>query len=206
MRLLPARTRTRRALGYGSAALALALVVPVVWVQAAGHARVRTVEDAEPADAIVVLGAGIRPDGTPSTYLRRRLDAAAALYARGVADTVVLSGDGQDRPDGTPYDEPASMREWILAAGVPDDALVLDGEGFDTTATCRRAHDVFGVTSAVVVTQDYHLRRALYSCERAGLDATGVGVSAASVKPAQAAWWHTREIPASWKAAVRELF
>ncbi|MFE5310719.1 vancomycin high temperature exclusion protein [Isoptericola sp. NPDC056578] len=205
---LPVRARRRRALRVSAAtagALALAVVVPVAWVQLTGQARVRpSVEAVEPVDAILVLGAGIRPDGTPSPYLQRRLDAAAELYHAGVADRVVLSGDGQPRRDGTPYDEPASMREWILGRGVPDEALTLDREGLDTTASCRRTAEL-GARTAVVVTQDYHLRRALFSCNRAGLDAQGVGVSAASARPRQWVWWHVREIPASWRAAVREL-
>lgn len=202
-------SRSRRALVATAAtlgALAVALVVPVAWVQLTGHARVRpSVEAVEPVDAILVLGAGLRPDGTPSTYLRRRVDAAAELYHAGVADRVVLSGDGQPRRDGTPYDEPASMREWILARGVPDEALTLDRDGLDTTASCRRTVDLTGARTAVVVTQDYHLRRALFSCARAGLDAQGLGVSSASATPRHWLWWHVREVPASWRAAVREL-
>lgn len=205
----PLRARRRRILRVSAATagvLALAVVVPVAWVQLTGQARVRpSVESVEPVDAILVLGAGIRPDGTPSPYLRRRLDAAAELYHAGVADRVVLSGDGQPRRDGTPYDEPASMREWILGRGVPDEALTLDRDGLDTTASCRRTAELTGARTAVVVTQDYHLRRALFSCSRAGLDAQGVGVSAASATPRKWVWWHVREIPASWRAALREL-
>ncbi len=196
--------RRRGALLTAAGALALVLAVPVAWVQGAGQSRIRTVDDVGTVDAIVVLGAGLRPDGTPSTYLRRRLRAAADLYANGAAPTVILSGDAHEQGDGTTYDEPASMRAWILDLGVPDDALVLDREGFDTTATCRRAREVYGASTAVVVTQDYHLRRALFSCARAGLDGVGVGVSATSTTPLKWAWWHVRELPASWKAAARE--
>lgn len=199
-------TRVRTPALITAGALALAFVVPVTWVQAVGQARVRArVADVEKVDAIVVLGAGLRPDGTPSTFLRRRVDAAAELYASGVAQTVILSGDASTRSDGTPYDEPASMRDYIVGLGVPEDALVLDREGFDTTATCRRAVSLYGATTAVVVTQDYHLRRTLYSCAEAGLDAVGVGVSARSMRPLQWAWWHVRELPASWKAAARKV-
>ena len=204
----PRRAR-RRALAVTATALgalALAVAVPVAWVQLTGQARVRpSVEAVEPVDAILVLGAGLRPDGTPSPYLQRRLDAAAELYRAGAADRVVLSGDGQPRPDGTPYDEPASMRDWILGRGVPEEALTLDREGLDTTASCRRTAELTGARTAVVVTQDYHLRRALFSCARAGLDAQGVGVSATSATPRHWVWWHVREVPASWRAAVREL-
>ncbi len=198
------RTGHRRALLTTAGVLVIALVAPVAWVQGVGRAHTRAIDDVPSVDAIVVLGAGLRPDGTPSTYLRRRLAAAADLYAAGAAPTVILSGDAHDTPGGGSYDEPASMRDWILDLGVPDDALVLDREGFDTTATCRRAGDVYGARTAVVITQDYHLPRALFSCARAGLDAVGVGVSAASATRAQWLWWHVREVPASWKAAARE--
>ncbi|MFI2103787.1 vancomycin high temperature exclusion protein [Isoptericola sp. NPDC019693] len=205
-RTSPRRRRALRVTAATAGALALALVVPVAWVQLTGQARVRpSVASVEPVDAILVLGAGVRPDGTPSPYLRRRLDAAAELYHAGVADRVVLSGDGQPRRDGTPYDEPASMRAWILGRGVPDEALTLDREGLDTTASCRRTAELTGARTAVVVTQDYHLRRALFSCARAGLDAQGVGVSAATTSHRRWAWWHVREVPASWRAALREL-
>ncbi|MFD2797293.1 vancomycin high temperature exclusion protein [Promicromonospora vindobonensis] len=188
--------------------LAVAFIVPVATVQATGHTRVRyDPNEIEKADAVIVLGAGLRSDGTPSTYLRRRVEAGAELYRAGIAPTVILSGDAHDNADGTRYDEPGSMRAWLLDndLGVPDHAIVLDREGFNTTATCRRAYDLYGARTAVVVTQDYHLRRTLFSCVEAGLDAVGVGVSAASSVPVRAAWWHVRELPASWKAAVRSL-
>ncbi|GAA1714773.1 hypothetical protein GCM10009809_08670 [Isoptericola hypogeus] len=203
-----ARRRARRRwwLAGAAGALVLAVALPVAWVQLTGQARVRPSVDAvEEADAILVLGAGLRADGTPSPYLQRRLNAAAELYHAGVAAAVVLSGDAHPLPDGSTYDEPASMREWISDLGVPDDALTLDREGFDTTASCRRTAELTGARTAVVVTQDYHLRRALFSCARAGLDAQGVGVSAESARPPQWVWWHVREVPASWRAAVREL-
>ena len=175
------------------------LLAPAVWVQAAGQARVVADPARSPAaDVALVLGAGLQPDGSPSPYLRRRLDAAADLYARGVVGAVLASGDGVSRPG---YDEPAAMRTRLLADGVPDDAIVLDARGVDTTSSCRRARSVYGVTSAVVVTQDYHLRRALFSCRAAGLQAVGIGVGAQSAKPLQAMWWHVRELPASVKAA-----
>ena len=170
----------------------------MAWVQLVGQAAVVAhPRDVARHDVAIVLGAGLEADGSPSPYLRRRLDAAADLYARGVVSTVLVSGDGV-RPS---HDEPGAMRRWLLDRGVPDQAIVLDREGVDTTASCVRAHDVLGVSSAVVVTQDYHLRRALFSCRETGIDAVGIGVSATSVTPAQAVVWHVREVPASVKAA-----
>lgn len=196
----------RRAVGLLVGVVLLALAVPVVWVQVTGQLGVRASVDAiDPVDAVLVLGAGIRDDGTPSTYLQRRLDAAAELYAAGAAPQIILSGDAHLRRDGSIYDEPGSMRDWILDSGVPNDALVLDRRGDDTTKSCHRAREEYGVTTVVVVTQDYHLRRALFSCDRVGLDTVGLGVSAQSVSPIEAVWWHVRELPASWNAAFGEL-
>ncbi|WP_307815583.1 SanA/YdcF family protein [Myceligenerans indicum] len=209
---LPADPRLRRmrrvfdvfAIAVGVVTLPVAL--PVFWVQAMGQSRVVPSSDVPEVDAIVVLGAGLRADGSPSTYLRRRVEAGAALYRSGRADQVILSGDAHTLPGGALYDEPGSMRAYALTLGVPDDALVLDRQGFDTDATCRRVHDEYGVRTAVVVTQDFHLRRTLFTCGYAGLDAVGVGVSSKSVTPVKALLaWKLREIPASWKAAAESL-
>ncbi len=172
-------------------------VVPVAVVQGLGQLRLRpSVEDVDPRPVVVVPGAGLRPGGVPSVYLERRLAAARDLYQAGTVQTILVSGDGL-----SPYhDEPAAMAGWLVAQGVPVDAVVRDPGGLDTHDTCVRAHDEFGVDRAVVVTQDYHVRRALFSCGRAGIDVVGVGVSAQSETPSRAVIWHLRELPASWKA------
>lgn len=192
------QTRRRRPWWW---ALAGALVVglgPVLVVQAVGQTAVRPdVAAVPPTPVALVLGAGLEPDGTPSVYLARRLEAARQLFEAGTVQVILVSGDNS-----TPYhDEPGAMRTWLLEHGVPDDKVVRDAAGFDTHDSCVRARQVFGVTRAVVVTQDYHLRRALFSCKAAGIEASGVGVSAASVTPEQAVLWRAREVPASWKAA-----
>ncbi|GEL93916.1 SanA/YdcF family protein [Cellulomonas composti] len=192
----PRRRRRRRRALFVVLVVVVVLVLPLAWVQGVGQTRVRSLESAGPAPVALVLGAGLRPDGSPSTYLRRRLNAAQSLYEQGRIDVVLVSGDNS-----TPYhDEPAAMRDYLVERGVPVDHVVLDGAGLDTHDSCVRAHDVFGVDQAVVLTQSYHLRRALFSCQAAGIDVTGVGVSAASVQPKQALMWRLREIPASYKA------
>ncbi|MBE7699414.1 YdcF family protein [Oerskovia sp. Sa1BUA8] len=188
----------RRTLLVGAVALVLVLVAPLAWVQVGGRLRVHPgVEDVPARPVALVLGAGLRPDGTPSTYLTRRLDAARELYERGTVEVILVSGDNS-RED---YDEPTAMLDWLVAHGVPAERVVRDFAGFDTHDTCVRARQVFGVTDAVVLTQDYHLPRALFSCAQAGIDAVGVGVSAQSVEPAKAVTYRVREVPASLKAA-----
>jgi len=191
--------RPRRRVLLRTAVIVVALVLaPALWVQVVGQTRVRPgVSDVSRTDVAIVLGAGLRPDGTPSTYLRRRLDAAAELYARGTVGVILVSGDNST----TQHDEPTAMRDWLVGLGVPEDRVVRDFAGLDTHDSCVRAHEVFGVTDAVVITQDYHLRRALFSCREAGIDVVGLGVSSTSVEPIKAVLYRVREIPASIKAA-----
>lgn len=191
--------RPRRRVLLRTAVIVVALVLaPALWVQVVGQTRVRPgVSDISRTDVAIVLGAGLRPDGTPSTYLRRRLDAAAELYARGTVDVILVSGDNST----TQHDEPTAMRDWLVGLGVPEDRVVRDFAGLDTHDSCVRAHEVFGVTDAVVITQDYHLRRALFSCREAEIDVVGLGVSSTSVEPIKAVLYRVREIPASIKAA-----
>ncbi|GEA85770.1 SanA/YdcF family protein [Cellulomonas gelida] len=190
-----ARRRWRRRLGI-AAALVVLLLVPLAWVQGAGQARLRTQETVQDAPVALVFGAGLRPDGSPSTYLRRRLDAAQTLYESGKVQVILVSGDSGS----IGHDEPTAMHDYLVAAGVPTGAVVLDYAGFDTHDTCVRAHRVFGVDAAVVLTQDYHVRRAVFSCSAAGIDTQGIGVSSASVRPEQLTQWRLREVPASYKA------
>ncbi|MGY4645163.1 SanA/YdcF family protein [Cellulomonas sp. URHB0016] len=194
----PPRRPRRRLVIVVAAALVVLVAAPVLWVQVLGQSRVRDAGDVPDRPVALVFGAGLRPDGSPSTYLRRRLDAARRLYEDGTVRVVLVSGDNTT----VWHDEPTAMRDWLVAHGVPGRAVVQDFAGVDTHDTCVRAHDVFGVTGAVVVTQDYHLRRALFSCVEAGIDAVGVGVSSRSVEPAKALRYRVRELPASGRAAV----
>lgn len=193
----PTVSRRRRVTWIVGGVLLALVAVPVLWVQGVGQSEVRAAADVPTTPVALVLGAGLKPDGSPSVYLTRRLDAARELYERGAVDVLLVSGD-----NGTPqHDEPTAMLDWLVDHGVPADHVVRDHAGFDTHDSCVRAHDVFGVREAVVVTQDYHLRRALFSCTAAGISVTGVGVSSQSVRPVQAAVWRARELPASWRAA-----
>ncbi len=120
-------------------------------------------------DAIVVLGAGIRADGTPSHMLGDRLRAAVALYKAGVSQTVVLSGDNS----GEDYDEVSAMVKYCLEEGIPVEDIVRDDIGFSTYETMYNAIASMGYRNIIVVTQEYHLYRALYSAEKMGANADG---------------------------------
>lgn len=189
-------TRRRPRVAAVIVAVLAVLAAPVVWVQGAATDE-RAVDDVDPVPVAIVLGAKVRPDGSPSTYLMLRLSAAAELYANGTVEVLLVSGDRS----GDDYDEPAVMRSWLVAHGVPAERVVMDGAGYDTHDSCVRAHDVYGVDEAVVISQDYHLPRALFLCGRAGIEAQGVGVSAESATPAKLWGFRAREVPASFKAA-----
>ncbi|MGW6004049.1 SanA/YdcF family protein [Oerskovia enterophila] len=196
-RPVPTPRGHRRTLALGAAALVLVVVASLAWVQVGGRLQVNDVASTPERPVVIVLGAGLRPDGSPSTFLRRRLDAARELYEQGKVQVVLVSGDNSREG----YDEPTAMLDWLVEQGVPAEHVVRDFAGFDTHDTCVRAHEIFGVTEAVVVTQDYHLPRALFSCSQAGIDAVGVGVSSTSVEPPKAVMYRVREVPASLKAA-----
>jgi SanA protein len=121
------------------------------------------------AQAALVLGAQVCPDGRPSAMLLDRVRAAGALYRAGRVEKLLLSGD-HSRPD---YDEVGTMRRMLLADGIPARDIFTDHAGFDTWDSAQRARRVFEVRSVVVVTQGFHMARALFDARRAGLRATG---------------------------------
>jgi len=150
------------------------------------------------AEAALVLGARVWEDGRPSRFLRERVEVAAALYHSGLVTTLLLSGAGHNKEG---LDETATMRDTAMSLGVPESALVLDPDGYDTRASAQNAVEL-GYSSVIVCSQDFHLPRAVWLCERAGLEAQGV-------RPAIAVKSHTaigyvREMAASWKAALIE--
>jgi SanA protein len=142
----------------------------------------------------IVFGAGLQPDGTPTLILADRVATAAGLYHAGKVQVLLLSGDNRIAS----YNEPQAMYEYAEWLGVPAAALVRDYAGRRTYDTCRRARDVFHVTEAVLVTQRYHLDRALLTCEGLGLHVTGVPADLSRYPPHRD--WLTREFPATAQA------
>ena len=120
-------------------------------------------------DCILVLGAGVRPDGTPSHMLEDRLRGAVALYEAGVSDVLLLSGDNS----GEDYDEVSAMVKYCLERGVPESAIVRDDIGFSTSESVYNTVRTLGYRDIIVVTQEYHLYRAMYMIKRMGADADG---------------------------------
>ncbi|HZG58789.1 SanA/YdcF family protein [Paenibacillus sp.] len=152
--------------------------VALVAALAAMNARVETAsapflvsaEKAPEAEAIVVLGARVYSETSVSPMLHDRLETGLALYEAGKAPKIIVSGDnGQAH-----YDEVNAMKRFLLDRGVPPEDIFMDHAGFSTYESMYRARDVFGVRKAIVVTQGYHLKRAVYVGRALGIDAFGV--------------------------------
>lgn len=132
--------------------------------------RIIPLADAPEIPVAIVFGAGLSRDGTPSPVLRDRVETAAALYFQGKVKKLLMSGDNRF----VDYNEPGAMRQYALDLGVPAEDIVLDYAGRRTYDTCYRARAIFGVTEAILVTQPFHLPRALYLCNQLGVKAWGV--------------------------------
>jgi len=132
--------------------------------------KIHQKEEAPSERVAIVFGAGLRRDGTPTPILRDRVETAADLYLNGRVEKLLMSGDNRF----VEYNEPESMRQYALSLGVPDEAIVLDYAGRRTYDTCYRAKVIFGLRSALLVTQGFHLPRALFICNALGVKADGV--------------------------------
>jgi SanA protein len=181
--------------GMGAAALAvggLRLLTTLTY-----RAQIYTVAEAPAEHVAVVFGAGLLRNGQPTPVLYDRVAAAAELYRLGKVDKLLLSGDNRFLN----YNEPGAMRKTALSLGVPESALVLDYAGRSTYDTCYRAKAIFGLTRAVLVTQAFHLPRALFICDALGLQTLGVVADRHNYGPALA-WWNVRETLATTNAWV----
>ena len=134
--------------------------------------RILTQEEAAAlgVDCILVLGAGVHPDGNPSNMLEDRLLRGIELYDAGASQKLLMSGDHGRKN----YDEVNVMKQFAVARGVPSEDVFMDHAGFSTYESMYRARDVFQAEKVIIVTQRYHLYRALYAAKQLGLDAYGV--------------------------------
>ncbi|EDY56981.1 MULTISPECIES: ElyC/SanA/YdcF family protein [Streptomyces] len=192
---LPRTRAGRRRLVQAVMAGCVLALLPSTWMYVVTGDRLRTTADVPRTEVAVVFGAGLW-DGEPSPYLAHRLDAAAKLYRENRIEVVLVTGDNS-RED---YDEPDAMRAYLTRHGVPDTRIVSDYAGFDTWDSCVRARKIFGVHQAVLISQGFHIRRAVALCQAAGVTSYGIGVDARH----DATWYYggTREIFAAAKAAL----
>jgi SanA protein len=186
--------------------LLLVLVVAFglrVWVNAVYGPRTYThPADVPPRQVAIVFGAAVR-GGRPTPVLADRVEAAVELYRAGRVQKLIMTGDNRF----VDYNEPAAMIAYARELGVPEEDLVADYAGRRTYDSCYRARDIFGVKQAVLVTQGFHLNRALFICDRLGLEVVGYAADRRVYPDSQ--WvWRLREVPALalawWDTTIRK--
>ncbi len=154
----------------GAALLAIVVAVGNAYVLLNAEESTAEVSEVPRAEVAIVPGAGVNPDGTMSTMLADRVRMASALWHAGKVEKVLVSGDHGRWV----YDEPDTMRKALVRDGVAAEDVFEDHAGFDTWATMVRARSIFEVDDAVVITQGFHMARALYLADAAGIEATGL--------------------------------
>jgi SanA protein len=193
------RPRTWIALALVALGLAIA---PRVFTFVAYRDRIFPTVDAVPRDELpriaIVFGAGLAPHREPSPVLYDRIATAADLYHAGLVRKLLLTGDNRF----VNYNEPEAMRAAAIRLGVPENDLVLDYAGRSTYDSCYRAAEIFEVRRAILVTQAFHLDRALYLCNSLGINAIGVAADRREYPGSSLAWWSIREIPATATAWI----
>ncbi len=177
------------------------VVLPLLWRQFLlwrYRAEIQPRESVQPAPVAVVFGARVYPNGRLSAMLRDRVETAVQLYLNGQVQSIIMSGAGQH----SAQNEPEAMMAYALARGVPIEALRADDGGHRTYDTCYRARHEFGVEKAVLVTQAFHLPRALFTCGQLGMQVTGAIADQRYYGRRSMAWSATREVPASLLALL----
>ncbi|HBK34456.1 MAG: hypothetical protein UU08_C0003G0009 [Candidatus Uhrbacteria bacterium GW2011_GWE2_40_58] len=150
-----------------------------------------------PVSVAIVFGAGLADQQTPSDALRDRLVIAAELYRLGKVQHILVSGDNQY----IEHNEPDVMHDALVEEfAVPDEVIAVDYAGRRTYDTCIRARDIWGIEEAVLISQGYHLPRAIWTCERLGIESTGVSASLQSY--IYGSQYELREIAAMYKAII----
>jgi SanA protein len=139
------------------------------YVLCTGQSYIRQIDELPQAEAMIVLGASVYSNGKVSDILRDRLDTAYNLYASGKAKRIIVSGDHASDE----YDEVNAMKNYLMKKGVPDAHIFMDHAGFNTYDSMYRAKAVFQAKDLIIVTQDYHLKRAIYVARAMGLEALG---------------------------------
>lgn len=168
------------------------------WVDRHYAAAIYPVDDVPAARVALVLGARVFPDGRLSSMLRDRVDRAVALYKAGKVDKILMSGDNSSAE----YNEPGAMMARAIALGVPAADVQPDYGGRRTYDSCYRARAIFGVEEVIIVTQQFHLPRAIFLCESLGINATGVVADQRLYSQRAVAWSELREVPATLLALI----
>lgn len=177
--------------------LFLSHVAGVVYIMRETEAAFTYTSETIPDHRIaIVFGAAVRRDGSLSPILLDRVLAGVSLLQSGKVEKLLMTGDNGS----VDYDEVSAMKKNAIAAGASPDQIVLDYAGFSTYDSCYRAKEIFGVKDAILITQKFHLPRALYLCRSFGIAADGLGIEDFEKYPNLKTSYTLREIAASYKA------
>lgn len=179
-----------------TAATVLLLGLPTLTALLSSRAHTYSADEAPAAQVAIVFGAGLNRDGSPGAVLRDRVSTAADLYFNGKVQKLLMSGDNRF----VDYNEPGAMQAYAIELGVSEVDIVLDYAGRRTYDTCYRAQHIFGIQQALLITQAYHLPRALITCRSLGMDAMGVVADQREYNPVSFTRWVIREVPATMVA------
>ena len=192
-------TRPRLILGVTSL-IGLALVLLRLYTIARYSPSIQAIAAAPPEPVAIVFGAGLRRDGRPTPVLYDRVATAVDLYHQGKVKRLLMSGDGQTNQ------EPNAMRKLAIELGVPAGDILIDNSGLRTYDSCARAKTIFGIERALLVTQQFHLPRALLLCEAVGLSASGVSADRRQYNRVSLVFTQLRETLATanawWEVAI----
>lgn len=181
----------------------LVLGFPVLITQILARSRIFSVENSPNAPVAIVFGAGLNFDGSPTTVLQDRVKTAADLYFHGRVNKLLMTGDNRFLD----YNEPGAMYSYAVELGVPEEDIVLDYGGRRTYDSCYRASAIFGVTDAILVTQRYHLPRALFLCNHLDIESSGVAAEETLYPTRSLLAWKSREVIATlvafWDARMQ---
>ena len=145
--------------------------------------------DVPQARVAIVFGAGLYRDGSPTPVLRDRVEAASELYFQGKVQKILMSGDNRFEN----YDEPTAMHDYAIELGIPEEDIVRDYAGRSTYDTCYRANAIFGLDEAILVTQEFHLPRAIYLCDKLGVQSSGLSADNRYYLKRSRLFWNIRE-------------
>lgn len=174
------------------------IILVLIWitVKVTFASRIFSLENSPKYRVAIVFGAGLQRDGTPSPILKDRVSTAVKLLEEGKVEKLLFSGDNRF----VDYNEPGAMQTYALELGADPDAIVLDYAGRRTYDTCFRAKSIFKIDQAILVTQQYHLPRALFICSQLGIKSIGVSADRRSYSERSLRYWNFREIIATTAA------
>jgi len=185
-----------RFIAYSSLAVLAVVLLTRLVVWGLGQNHIYSADEVPAGRVAIVFGAGLRRDGTPTAVLRDRVATAAQLYFQGRVEKLLMSGDNRVAS----YNESQAMADYAIALGVPAEDIVLDYAGRRTYDTCYRAGAIFGLDQAILVTQQFHLPRALFLCNAFGLQASGVPAEGSNFRRSSLVIWSVRELAATFTA------